>query len=107
MCPVCPAIRPGLRPDGRDIRVVGPDGRPAPFGVVRSTDEGRHHVLLNQAPALEGMDGAPTTTPSQAILDLRAEMLDPANKRRGIRKNHKKKWADARVLSGVTIRSKA
>ena len=45
------------RPDGRDIRVVGPEGRPAPFGVVRSTDEGRHLVLFNQAPAPEGMEG--------------------------------------------------
>lgn len=32
----------GADPQGRDIVVVAPDGKPVPFGIVHSTDDNRH-----------------------------------------------------------------
>ena len=43
------------RKDGRDIRVVGPAGEPAPFSIVQSTPEGRHLISFDlSAGAAEG-----------------------------------------------------
>lgn len=53
---------------------------------------------------LEADPNAPTKEPSASILALRAEMLDPDNTRRGIRKNPKRRWADHKLTLGVTIR---
>ena len=41
--------------------------------------------------------------PSSEILTLRQQALDPAAPQRGIRKNPRRRWADARELLGVTI----
>jgi len=41
------------RPDGADIRVIGPKGSPLPFGIVHSTPEGKHLVVF-QAPQKRG-----------------------------------------------------
>lgn len=53
--------------------------------------------------ALEQAGVAPT--PSAEILTLRAEMLDPDNLRRGIRKNPEKTWEGYKTKKGITIRS--
>jgi hypothetical protein len=54
---------------------------------------------------LEAMDGAPTTDPTAEILALRAQILDPENSKRGIRKNPKRKWADYKLTKGLTIKT--
>ena len=53
---------------------------------------------------LEADPEAPTKPPSAEILALRAEILDPSNDRRGIRKNKRRKWADFKMVRGVTIK---
>jgi len=40
-------------PDGADIRIISPEGRPLPFGILHSTDDGRHLVVF-RAPQKEG-----------------------------------------------------
>ena len=42
------------QPDGRDIRVAGPDGQPVPFGILHSTAEGRHLLIFSQARTPDG-----------------------------------------------------
>jgi len=43
-------------PGGRDIRVIGPSGRPVPFGIVHSTREGRHLLVFAPEPAAHGQE---------------------------------------------------
>lgn len=53
---------------------------------------------------LEDLGEAPA--PSQEIVDARAKCLDPSEQNyRGIRKNLKKKWADAKVDMNVEVHS--
>jgi hypothetical protein len=51
--------------------------------------------------ALEDAGAAPA--PSTEIRARRTECLDPTHKRRGIRKNLRKKWADFKTLKGIEI----
>ena len=42
------------RPDGSDIRVVAPLGRPVDFAVVRSTPSGQHMIVFSEPPGDHG-----------------------------------------------------
>lgn len=53
--------------------------------------------------ALEAMPNAPTKSPSETILKLREEMLDPDHPRRGIRKNPRRRWADWKATKRLTV----
>ena len=46
----------------------------------------------------------PPKIPTAATNARRAEMLDPNHPRRGVRKNHRRFWADFKVRRGVVIR---
>ncbi|MEX0701188.1 MAG: hypothetical protein WD069_03755 [Planctomycetales bacterium] len=45
--------------------------------------------------------------PSAEILALRQKALDPNDPRRGIRKNPRRRWADAKAMLGVSVRADA
>ena len=42
------------RPDGEDLRVADPTGKPVPFGILHSTPEGRHLLIFSQGRTPEG-----------------------------------------------------
>ena len=52
---------------------------------------------------LERDPDAPTVEPSAEVLALRAQMLDPEDQKRGIRKNRRRRWADVKADRGVTV----
>jgi len=39
------------QPDGRDVRVIGPEGKPVQFAIARSETGARHTVMFRRSPA--------------------------------------------------------